>query len=653
MTRLGAIDLATGQVHAWAPSLPWGCPVTAMEVVGPTLFVGACGLRAYDVATRAALPLTGQPSMAVHAEADGLGGIWVGGKASGDGDVHLRHIDANGFNVPYAVTDGPVDEIEAAGAELFLAGAFSEIAGERRWNLGSIDLSTGRATRFRPEPGTSPWVSNDVTMLEALPGGGLLVGGGSSTWPRPPSRAWPGSRRVARRARPHREDPHRSWPAVWPPARCSGSTAATSPATRRSRCAGSAVRARRAPTPGRWGGRTTCATPMPDTGCAPCSSRTTTPAARWKTAPGPLALGPKPFAIYPAYPYMYGEPRVGATLTMADGLWDPAPTSQRYTWTRCDYDVGCRPIPGATGRTYTTTSADAGQRIRATVYAINAAGERAFGAQEEIGPILTGPSSGQNWGEIPTPAFGSKVGDFLYGDRHIGSQSFSGRIGWLRCDASGADSTRLANELQAYELQPADQGHTFRQTLTTYTTSGESPERTSEPSRSALPTCRPRRRPPTRTRRRPPSDPARQLVADRHVDPRPDDHAGLARSDRDGITWPDNLAGPDRLPRSDALAGPDRDARPARRTPAGADPLTAARASGLAGDRTAPRVTATLLRDGRVRLRADAKGTVIVRVRDKKTKRVVARRTVKVAKGAQTVRVGKARRGVYVEVAWR
>ena len=54
-----------------------------------------------------------------------------------------------------------------------------------------------------------------------------------------------------------------------------------------------------------------------------------------------------------------------------------------------------------------------------------------------------------------------------------------------------------------------------------------------------------------------------------------------------------------------------------------------------------------------MRLRADAKGTVIVRVRDKKTKRVVARRTVKVAKGTKTVRVGKARRGVYVEVAWR
>ena len=149
---------------------------------------------------------------------------------------------------------------------------------------------------------------------------------------------------------------------------------------------------------------------------------------------------------------MYGEPRVGATLTMADGLWEPAPTSQRYTWQRCDYEVGCRPIPGATGRTYTTTSADAGQRLRATVYAINAAGERAFTAQEEIGPILTTPPSGPNWGKTPTPAFGSTAsGTSLHGDRHIGSQNSNGRIGWLRCDASGANCTRLANEMQAYE----------------------------------------------------------------------------------------------------------------------------------------------------------------------------------------------------------
>ena len=191
--------------------------------------------------------------------------------------------------------------------------------------------------------------------------------------------------------------------------------------------------------------------------------------------PGPVALGPKPFAIYPAYPYMYGEPRVGATLTMADGLWEPAPTSQRYTWQRCDYEVGCRPIPGATGRTYTTTSADAGQRLRATVYAINAAGESAFTAQEEIGPILTGAPTGPNWGKTPTPVFIDSVGGFTHGDRHIGSQNSNGRIGWLRCDASGANCTRLASELQAYEATPADLGHTLRQTLITYGPGGESP----------------------------------------------------------------------------------------------------------------------------------------------------------------------------------
>ena len=410
VTRLGAIDLATGQVHAWAPSLPFGCPVTAMEVVGPTLFVGACGLRAYDVATRAALPLTGQPSMAVHAlEPDGLGGIWVGGKASGDGDVHLRHIDANGFNVPYAVTDGPVDEIEAAGAELFLAGAFSEIAGERRWNLGSIDLSTGRATRFRPEPGTSPWVSNDVTMLEALPGGGLLVGGGFQYLA---AAAVPGLARFAPGGETSPPTPRGAAPVVVGGAATGslqwvyGGDFAGNPSVevRWERCAGATCTD---------AGQMGWSYNLRDADAghrmrAVLVAHNDAGSFALETAPGPLALGPKPFAIYPAYPYMYGDPRVGATLTMADGLWDPAPTSQRYTWTRCDYDVGCRPIPGATGRTYTTTSADAGQRLRATVYAINAAGERAFSAQEEIGPILANPSSGRNGARSRRPRSGRR-----------------------------------------------------------------------------------------------------------------------------------------------------------------------------------------------------------------------------------------------------
>ena len=78
--------------------------------------------------------------------------------------------------------------------------------------------------------------------------------------------------------------------------------------------------------------------------------------------------------------------------------------------------------------------------------------------------------------------FIDSVGGCTHGDRHIGSQNSNGRIGWLRCDASGANCTRLASELQAYEATPADLGHTLRQTLITYGPGGESPENTSERS---------------------------------------------------------------------------------------------------------------------------------------------------------------------------
>ena len=62
-------------------------------------------------------------------------------------------------------------EIEASGSQLYLSGGFGRLAGEARWGLGSVDLSSGRATSFRPEPSLNP------AAMEALPDGGLLIGG--------------------------------------------------------------------------------------------------------------------------------------------------------------------------------------------------------------------------------------------------------------------------------------------------------------------------------------------------------------------------------------------------------------------------------------------------------------------------------------------
>ena len=44
MTKLGAIDLVTGQVLDWAPSFPWNCNVHALEVLAGRVYVGGCDL---------------------------------------------------------------------------------------------------------------------------------------------------------------------------------------------------------------------------------------------------------------------------------------------------------------------------------------------------------------------------------------------------------------------------------------------------------------------------------------------------------------------------------------------------------------------------------------------------------------------------------
>ena len=107
VSRLGAVDLATGQVLDWAPSL--GCNVNAMEVVGGRLYVAACDLRVYDASTLlpvSAPATTGGPVYAI--EPDGLGGVWIGGlftKFAGANTPYLGHVDFNGLAVGYPMVD--------------------------------------------------------------------------------------------------------------------------------------------------------------------------------------------------------------------------------------------------------------------------------------------------------------------------------------------------------------------------------------------------------------------------------------------------------------------------------------------------------------------------------------------------------------------
>ena len=547
--------------------------INALEVVGSKLFVGACELRVYDVATRAALPTTGQPEGTVYAlEPDGVGGVWVGGRAYWDQDADLRHIDANGLNVPYDVTDGAVHEIEAAGSELFLAGAFSELAGEPRWSLGSIDLSTGRTTRFRPEPATDWGMGNTLSMLETLPDGGLLIGGNFRFMS---LGAVSGLARFAPSGETSPPTPRGEAPIIVGEAatgsvqRVYGGDFAGSPVTidaHWQRCSGS-----------------TC-TDIDHVGWsytlededAGHRMRVALIAQNDAGASEPLLSEPGP-----------DRPRPEAVRDLPR-----LPVHVRRAARRRDAHDGRRPV--GTGADVAALHV-AALRLRGRLPA-DPRRDRPHLHDDERRRRPAPPGHRlreqrrrrarvhRPGGDRPDPdrrAHRAELGQDP--DARVHRQrrrvharrpahrlrELNGRIGWLRCDASGANCTRLASEMQAYEATPADLGHTLRQTLITFGPGGESPESTS----AAEPRDRPGPRPDADPNPQPGPvpdarpDPARQLVADRGADPRPDEHGDATATRPRPARAPTATASPGpsaTSPDSDRLAVPGPDG-PARR----------------------------------------------------------------------------------------
>jgi uncharacterized delta-60 repeat protein len=75
-------------------------------------------------------------------------------------------------------------------------------------------------------------------------------------------------------------------------------------------------------------------------------------------------------------PTISGSAIEGQTLTVSPGTWSGStPITLTYEWRRCDSaGAGCLDIAGATGTTYTLTSADVGRTIRVRETATNAYG---------------------------------------------------------------------------------------------------------------------------------------------------------------------------------------------------------------------------------------------------------------------------------------
>lgn len=91
-----------------------------------------------------------------------------------------------------------------------------------------------------------------------------------------------------------------------------------------------------------------------------------------------------------APPAITGTAAVGQKVTTTKGTWSGKPTSFHYAWSRCDADGACLTIVGATGKTYTVSTADVGHTLRSTVTASNSAGS----ASASSAPTPVVPPSG-------------------------------------------------------------------------------------------------------------------------------------------------------------------------------------------------------------------------------------------------------------------
>ena len=96
---------------------------------------------------------------------------------------------------------------------------------------------------------------------------------------------------------------------------------------------------------------------------------------------------PPPTSVSP--PAIGGWFVEGAQLAEFPGAWTNSPSTFADQWLRCDGSgANCNPVPGATGSTYSLTSADVGAAIRVQEIATNSGGPSSPAVSAPTAPIL-------------------------------------------------------------------------------------------------------------------------------------------------------------------------------------------------------------------------------------------------------------------------
>jgi hypothetical protein len=172
-------------------------------------------------------------------------------------------------------------------------------------------------------------------------------------------------------------------------------------------------------------------------------------------------------------PAISGTARDGQTLTASDGTWSGTPPfTYARQWLRCDASgASCTAIAGATGATYTLTSADVKSTIRVVVTATNAAGS-AQSTSSPTSPVAGNPPTVSS---PPTISGTARDGLTLTADHGTwsGSTPLSYAYQWRRCDADGGGCADIASATDVtYTLTAADVGHTVRVSVTASNSAG-------------------------------------------------------------------------------------------------------------------------------------------------------------------------------------
>ncbi len=161
-------------------------------------------------------------------------------------------------------------------------------------------------------------------------------------------------------------------------------------------------------------------------------------------------------------PSISGSAVEGQTLSESHASWSGSPTSYSYQWQSCDGSgTNCSAIAGATGQSYTLTSAEIRDTIRVQETATNAGGSSSPAVSTATATVLAAVPSTSGAPSIS----GSAVEGQALSESHA---SWSGSptsysYQWQSCDGSGTNCSAIAGATgQSYTLTSAEIGDTIR-----------------------------------------------------------------------------------------------------------------------------------------------------------------------------------------------